>query len=175
MAVDSAVNSMLPDAAPEYSANPLQAWANIGVLIWIAGIAAMLVYGAVSYIILNRKMHGAVHVIANVYESEKTKSPFVLGTIRPKIYDVNEYGLTNGSALMSQYLGYQPDLVLAQGVDGAIGYMYNIDTQGFEPMNPEEALKWQRENAGKNWTIPLYESDGRTVIGEFQMYGPDPD
>jgi len=35
--------------------------------------------------------------------------------------------------------------------------------------SPEDALKWQDANAGRTHTIPVYESNGTTVIGEFQI------
>jgi hypothetical protein len=43
-----------------------------------------------------------------------------------------------------------------------------------EPKNPEQALEWQNELAEiypDGWTVPVYESDGETVIGKFQIGG----
>jgi beta-lactamase regulating signal transducer with metallopeptidase domain len=89
-AVNNAVNAALPvatsTASQAVSANPLQFWTTINTYVWIAGAVLMLLYGVVSYIILKRKMGGAAHVEANIYEAENIKSPFVLGFIKPKIY-----------------------------------------------------------------------------------------
>ena len=68
------------------AASPAQFLLNIGAYIWLFGFAAMVIYGAVSYIILTRKMRGAVCVGENIYKAENIKSPFVLGLITPKIY-----------------------------------------------------------------------------------------
>lgn len=54
--------------------------------IWLAGVAAMLVYMLVSYIRVMRCVRGARHFRGNIYTSESVSSPFVLGLIRPRIY-----------------------------------------------------------------------------------------
>jgi len=90
----------------------------------------------------------------------------------PSGYEVNENGQTYGSALIRDELGYEPDLVSAMGVDGTLGYVYSVDlADDFMPSNPKEALTWQLENAGKSKTIPLYDSDGKSIIGEFFIGG----
>lgn len=54
--------------------------------IWLAGVAAMLVYMLVSYIRVMRCVRGARQFRDNIYTSESVSSPFVLGLIRPRIY-----------------------------------------------------------------------------------------
>ena len=54
--------------------------------IWLAGIAAMLVYMLASYIRVMRCVRGARQFRDNTYTSESVSSPFVLGLIRPRIY-----------------------------------------------------------------------------------------
>lgn len=54
--------------------------------IWLAGVAAMLVYMLVSYIRVMRCVRGAKQFRDNIYTSESVASPFVLGTVRPRIY-----------------------------------------------------------------------------------------
>ena len=71
---------------PGDSVNPLQIWTAIGAYTWIISVAAMVIYGVVSFVILKRKMHRAVHTEANIYEADNIKSPFVLGFFKPKIY-----------------------------------------------------------------------------------------
>lgn len=55
-------------------------------VIWLIGIAALLIYSIVSILLLNRHLSGAVLYEGNIYEAENLKTPFVLGFIRPKIY-----------------------------------------------------------------------------------------
>ncbi|WP_156946533.1 hypothetical protein [Desulfitibacter alkalitolerans] len=92
-----------------------------------------------------------------------------------KVYRVNEYGQTYGSSLFAVSFETEPDLILAKGIDGTLGYVYATDLYGEEPKNPEEALAMQKANAGKDRVIPLYASDGKTIIAEFIMYAIDID
>lgn len=58
-------------------------------IVWLIGLVAMLVYCAVSYLRLHRRMSDAVIYRGGkyaVYQSEKVASPFVLGFFAPKIY-----------------------------------------------------------------------------------------
>lgn len=71
---------------PISSANPLQVWIYILVIVWLIGIAGMLLYGVVSYAVLLRKMKHAQLVEKNVYESKVAPGPFILGIVAPKIY-----------------------------------------------------------------------------------------
>ena len=54
--------------------------------VWLAGAAALLLYSAISYWRLRRRVREAVILRDNIYQSENAGSPFVLGIIRPKIY-----------------------------------------------------------------------------------------
>ena len=76
--------SFTPD--PGASMNPLQFWIPLAAIIWPAGIAGMLIYTAVSYRLLRRKVATAVRLQNNIFQSENVDSPFVLGIIKPKIY-----------------------------------------------------------------------------------------
>ena len=55
-------------------------------LLWVAGMALMVLYTLFSYTSLRRKMATAVRLKGNIYQSEAAASPFVLGLIRPRIY-----------------------------------------------------------------------------------------
>ncbi len=54
--------------------------------IWVTGMAAMLVYLVISYLLLRRKMAEATLLRENIWQCERVESPFVLGFIRPRIY-----------------------------------------------------------------------------------------
>ena len=71
---------------PFASANPLQILIPVAAIIWLAGVALMLIYTAVSYCLLRRKVSTAVLLRDNLFQSENVDSPFVLGIIKPKIY-----------------------------------------------------------------------------------------
>jgi len=68
----------------------------------------------------------------------------------------------------------------AIGDDGVAGYIYTDDLKSENPKTPAEAVARQEmyEALIANWdgqeaivvrTIPLYESDGRTVIGDYNI------
>jgi beta-lactamase regulating signal transducer with metallopeptidase domain len=84
--INSAVSAALPAAPPVASVNPLQIWTTIGAYVWLIGMAAMLVYAVVSYALLKRKLRFATKREGGVYETDAIPSPFVLGSVRPKIY-----------------------------------------------------------------------------------------
>ena len=86
---NSLLNPIIDDAfsaEPAASANPLQTWIPIFTVVWIVGIAALLVSAAISYLRVRRKIGTAVLLRDNIYQSENVSSPFVLGLVRPKIY-----------------------------------------------------------------------------------------
>ncbi|MGV9192739.1 hypothetical protein ACQ143_00120 [Microbacterium sp. MC2] len=86
-------------------------------------------------------------------------------------FDVNEYGQTIGEygvGLRSDPAA-EPELILAVGEDGKEGYVYTVEAFGAVPATPEEALENQ---AGigvdpLQKRIPLYDEDGKTVIGTY--------
>ena len=87
--LDNIVNPIItqtfaPD--PLSSANPLQILIPVASIVWLTGIAAMLIYTAISYILLRRKVATAVLLQNRIYQSENAPSPFVLGILKPRIY-----------------------------------------------------------------------------------------
>ena len=54
--------------------------------LWLAGIAGMLFYAAVSLALLKRKLRFATKLGKETYETDLIRSPFVLGIVSPKIY-----------------------------------------------------------------------------------------
>ena len=55
-------------------------------LTWLAGMALLLAYSAVSLLRLRRRLVGAVLLEDNIYLADYIPSPFVMGLLRPKIY-----------------------------------------------------------------------------------------
>ena len=89
-AVNSIVNPVLAESfsptTEMTSINPIQIFLAFSELIWIVGIAAMLIYTAVSCMVVYRKVREAVPIEGNVWLCDRISSPFILGVIRPRIY-----------------------------------------------------------------------------------------
>ena len=82
------------------------------------------------------------------------------------VYQVNQSGQTYGKFVDPSV---EPDLISAIGIDGKNGYVLSSDLIGSDPATPEEAVKHQMEKEKGNQRIPLYDKDGKTVIGQFEL------
>ena len=95
----NAINEIVNPAISELSEmpysigyNPIDMLLKISFLVWVAGIAVMLVYSAVSYLKLHRMVRASIRYKENIYLCDNIKSPFILGIIRSRIYlpsDIN--------------------------------------------------------------------------------------
>lgn len=63
-----------------------EVWILFGQYVWLMGIAGMVIYSAVGYCKLRRRLTGASWMRDNIYLADHIDSPFVLGSVRPKIY-----------------------------------------------------------------------------------------
>ena len=73
----------------ELSKNADISFITILAIVWLVGLAAMLIYCLVSYLRLNKRMADAVIYRGGkwaIYQSEKVVSPFVLGFFAPRIF-----------------------------------------------------------------------------------------
>ncbi len=59
---------------------------HIGTVIWMTGVAVLLLYAAFSWLSLRRRTAVSMRLEGNVYECDEVDSPFILGMIFPKIY-----------------------------------------------------------------------------------------
>ena len=84
--VGEAVTDALPQGEEQTAADPLGAPMAIATLVWMAGTAAMALYGVMSLVRLRRRLVGAVPLEKGVYLADHIDTPFVLGLFRPKIY-----------------------------------------------------------------------------------------
>ena len=87
--INSTVNPIISESLTPgsgTSANPLQIWIPILTIVWVLGVAALVIYAAVSYARVRLKVGTAVVLHGSIYQSENVISPFVLGVIKPKIY-----------------------------------------------------------------------------------------
>lgn len=90
-------------------------------------------------------------------------------------FAVNDDGRTYGDPDVRVAIVDFPDLLQVEATNGKIGYVdrHLLDElTGANVSSPEEAVEWQKQQdaAGQGVIlIPVYESDGITVIGEFPI------
>ena len=93
--VNNTVNPAITGTfAPETGAsvNPLQIIVPVASAIWITGIAGMLLYGLISFLLLKKKVSASVPLNTKTGKSRRIllcddiQSPFILGIFKPCIY-----------------------------------------------------------------------------------------
>ncbi len=87
--MNSIVNPVISDSlAPQVGAsvNPMQIVIEVAAYIWLVGVALMLGYGILSYILLRRKVRASVKGDGKLYFCDEVDSPFILGVLFPRIY-----------------------------------------------------------------------------------------
>ncbi|MBT2537351.1 peptidase M56 family protein [Arthrobacter sp. ISL-69] len=84
--------------------------------------------------------------------------------------DGNTYGMENENG--------SPDMIAVMATNGNRGYAYRSELEeadGTAAMktfkSPQDALDWQEARRGKSFFVPVYDADGKTVVGEF-VVGP---
>ena len=87
------------------------------------------------------------------------------------IYPINEQGQTYGEGPFLPGKTKEPDLVKAENEDGVVGYIKTSDLES-GATSPEDAMDYQKSMDSSEFRyIPLYKSDGKTIIGEFKVGG----
>lgn len=73
-----------------------------------------------------------------------------------------------------------PQLVAVKATNGILGYVYKNELEDATGeavartfRTREEALAWQEAREGKIFKIPVYDSEGKTVVGEFVISNGD--
>ncbi len=87
-AVNEAVNPVLTSAfgTTGTGANPMQAALTAAAAVWLAGIAVMLVYAAVSFLKMKRTVRAAAPTDGRAMACDEIETPFILGVLKPLIY-----------------------------------------------------------------------------------------
>jgi len=85
----------------------------------------------------------------------------------PTEWPKNAHGITYGSAMEATSLEDEPDLILIEATNGAVGYAYRTELEGPEPSSPAAAVAEQKARGDKPQVVPVYEADGVTQIGVF--------
>jgi len=87
--IDSALNPVISEyLTPNLyeSINPMQVLNAVASVVWVAGVIAMLIYTAISYIRVKISVREAVPFKDGAFLCDGLSTPFILGIIRPKIY-----------------------------------------------------------------------------------------
>lgn len=71
---------------PVASLNPLQIVISVCSVVWLIGVASLLLYLLISYFILRKKVQASQNIYENVFICDEVASPFILGIIKPGIY-----------------------------------------------------------------------------------------
>jgi beta-lactamase regulating signal transducer with metallopeptidase domain len=88
-AINRAVNPLLESSlspSPAASVNPLQIWTTLAAWVWLAGMAALILYAVVSYGSLLRKVRVCLPLRGSAYLCDNIQTPFILGIVQPRIY-----------------------------------------------------------------------------------------
>ena len=102
--LDELINPILSESlapVPGDSANPTQIWSFILAAAWGIGMAALVIYAAVSYIIIKRKVRESVPLRDNIRLCDRIPSPFILGVFRPTIYLPSEMNEADASYVIA--------------------------------------------------------------------------
>lgn len=87
--IDRTVNPMIAESLTPNalaSVNPIQVLLAVSSIVWLIGIAAMLLYAVVSYLRLSKQVGVSLRLRGNLYLCDGIATPFILGVIKPKIY-----------------------------------------------------------------------------------------
>ncbi|MFR2837445.1 MAG: hypothetical protein ACLTBU_00050 [Zhenhengia sp.] len=82
-------------------------------------------------------------------------------------YLINKNGKTYGTNKVDT-IGYEPDLMLAKGDDGTVGYVRTEELNDPEFKTPEEAIAWQNSKPSYR-VLSLYDEDEENIIGTFTI------
>ncbi len=87
--INSSINPILSEslaATPQNSINPMQILLFFATWIWIFGMVGMLLYAAISYFRLWRRVRESIPLREKIRLCDHIDTPFILGILRPRIY-----------------------------------------------------------------------------------------
>jgi hypothetical protein len=108
--------------------------------------------------------------VAGVTIAQASDQPTNRSQMAAPAYPKNASGQTYGSAAEATTPQNEPDLILVVATNGKTGYAKRTDLDPKSAANPAQAVAAQKANAASSAVrapVPVYESDGKTVIGEF--------
>ena len=84
--IDNPVLSQGVSLPTGHSVSVVQTRFVLWTLIWLIGMAALLLYALISCLRLKRRVEASIPVRENVFACDEVQSPFILGVVRPRIY-----------------------------------------------------------------------------------------
>lgn len=87
--LNSTINPVISETlapTPEKSVTPMETVMLIAAVVWLCGVALMLLYTAVSFIKIRKSVREAVALRDNIWECDGVSTPFILGIFKPRIY-----------------------------------------------------------------------------------------
>ena len=91
--VNTVINPVLANsfaASETASVNPMQVVIIFLSYAWIIGVAGLVAYAFVSFILLKRRVKQAEPLDQGIFQCKSIESPFILGVIKPRIYVPDE-------------------------------------------------------------------------------------
>lgn len=88
--INQAINPVITETYNEYG-NQFPSLISVFSVIWIIGLAIMLIYGVISYSTLYVKVRVSIKYKENIYLCDNIDSPFIFGIVKPKIYIPSGY------------------------------------------------------------------------------------
>lgn len=88
-AVNRVVNPVIENAFTPHepaSVNPLAVWMYVAGVVWLMGVAVLVIIAMVSYVRLHRQVRFAARLYGNVWQCDEIHAPFILGMFRPRIF-----------------------------------------------------------------------------------------
>jgi hypothetical protein len=107
-------------------------------------------------------LHGEHATSVTTQPRSRWRLTATYATVRTTQWAVNDAGQTYGTENASGH----PDLIGVWASNGRNGYAFWRELQEPSPTDPAEAQAWQNSPL-VTVRIPVYETDGRTVVGEF--------
>lgn len=77
-------DTLAPD--PVQGTTPVVTIVGVATLVWVIGILIMLIYSAVSYLRIRRRVKVSIETEKGIFICDSINTPFILGLIKPKIY-----------------------------------------------------------------------------------------
>ena len=77
------------------------AWTSLLPILWVVGIAVMLLYAAVSFYRLHRQVRISAPAGKRVYVCDSINTPFILGILNPKIYLPSDLDAVTASSVLA--------------------------------------------------------------------------
>ncbi len=167
----NAVNEVINPAIQQGIAKQATSLDNLlfaAAVIWCIGIISMIIYSAVSFSKLHKKVSASIRMEDNIYICDNIKTPFILGIFKPKIYlpsDITKTQIESVIAHEKAHIKRFDHIVklLGFGVlsihwfNPLVWAAYILFCRDIEFACDEKAIKSMKNDAKKTYTETLLE------------------